>query len=213
MARAGRATARRAHARARRQRRLSRQARPKVYGDAAYGSGEFLNHLARTGIDSGCKTQPPVAPGGRYSKQHFYIDLDADTVTCPAGEEVTIRRNNSGDGIACFESACAACPLRSDCTTAAQGRTIQVGRHEPLLAEARAEAQDPKWRDDYRQTRPKVERKLAHLMRRRHGGRRARMRGQNKVGADFSLLAAAHNLARLATLGVRSAPGGSWAIV
>ena len=213
MARAGRATARRAHARARRQRRLSRQARPKVYGDAAYGSGEFLNHLARTGIDSGCKTQPPVAPGGRYSKQHFYIDLDADTVTCPAGEEVTIRRNNSGDGIACFESACAACPLRSDCTTAAQGRTIQVGRHEPLLAEARAQAQDPKWRDDYRQTRPKVERKLAHLMRRRHGGRRARMRGQNKVGADFSLLAAAHNLARLATLGVRSAPGGSWAIV
>ena len=92
---------------------------------------EFLDHLARAGIDNRCKTQPPAAPGGRYSKAHFYIDLDADSVTCPAGEEVTIRRNKSGDGIAYFESACATCPLRSDCTTAAQGRTIQVGRHEP----------------------------------------------------------------------------------
>jgi DDE family transposase/transposase-like protein DUF772 len=209
VARATRAAARAANVRARRQRRRSR---PKVYGDAAYGSGEFLDHLARAGIDSGCKTQPPVAAGGRYSKDLFYIDLDTDTVTCPAGEEVTIRRNKAGDGIAYFESACATCPLRPDCTTAASGRTIQVGRHEALLAQARTQAHDPQWADDYRATRPKVERKLAHLMRRRHGGRRARVRGRNKVGADFSLLAAAHNLARLATLGVRSGLDRTWAI-
>jgi hypothetical protein len=212
VARAARAAARQANVRARHQRRRGRQTRPKVYGDAAYGSGEFLDHLARAGIDSRCKTQPPVAPGGRYSKDQFYIDLDADTVTCPAGEEVTIRRNQSGDGIAYFESACASCPLRSDCTTAQQGRTIQVGRHEALLAEARTQTNDPRWRDDYRQTRPKVERKLAHLVRRRHGGRRARMRGHNKIGADFNLLAAAHNLARLASLGLRSGPERAWAI-
>ena len=143
VARAARAAARRANVRARHQRRRARQGRPKVYGDAAYGSGEFLDHLARAGIDSRCKTQPPVAPGGRYSKDHFYIDLDADTVTCPAGEEVTIRRNESGDGIAYFESACADCPLRSDCTTAAGGRTIPVGRHEALLAQARTQAAGP----------------------------------------------------------------------
>ena len=51
-------------------------------------------------------------------------------------------------------------------------------------------------------------------MRRRHGGRRARVRGRLKVDADFDLLAAAHNLARLAVLGVAcrngvwTAPGG-----
>ena len=55
---------------------------------------------------------------------------------------------------------------------------------------------------DYRATRPKVERKIAHLMRRRHGGRRARVRGQTKIAADFALLAAAVNLARLSVLGV-----------
>jgi IS5 family transposase len=37
-------------------------------------------------------------------------------------------------------------------------------------------------------------------MYRRHGGRRARVRGRTKVDADFNLLAAAHNLHRLATL-------------
>jgi hypothetical protein len=57
-----------------------------------------------------------------------------------------------------------------------------------------------------------VERKLAHLVRRQHGGRRARVRGRPKVGADFSLLAAAVNLARLAVLGVSSTPAGAWSV-
>lgn len=46
-----------------------------------------------------------------------------------------------------------------------------------------------------------VERKIGHLMRRKHGGRRARMRGQTKIAADFCLLAAAVDLARLGMLG------------
>ena len=60
----------------------------------------------------------------------------------------------------------------------------------------------PEWKAKYRATRPKVERKLSHMMRRRHGGRRARMRGSTRIGHDFSLLGAAVNLNRLATLGV-----------
>ena len=45
-------------------------------------------------------------------------------------------------------------------------------------------------------------------MRRAHGGRRARVRRLTKVDADFNLLAAAHNLARLATLGLTHTPTG-----
>ena len=63
------------------------------------------------------------------------------------------------------------------------------------------------WQADYTATRPKIERKIGHLMRRRHGGRRARVRGRTKVNADFNLLAAAVNLARVATLGVTSHNG------
>src|SRR5436309_13159065 len=107
-----------------------------------------------------------------------------------------------------FGDACQACPLRSQCTKAEGGRTISIGRHERRLATARARQRDPRWVADYRTTRPKVERKLAHLMRHRHGGRRARMRGTTKIDADFNLLAAAHNLARLARLRPRHAATG-----
>ena len=94
------------------------------------------------------------------------------------------------------------------CTSSPSGRVVNVGRHEASLAAARARQADADWRDDYRATRPKVEPKLGHLMRRRHGGRRARVRATARVATDFSLLAAAHNLARLARLGLCSMPAG-----
>jgi hypothetical protein len=181
-----------------------------VYGDNAYGTGEFQDRLDRAEIESKCKTQPPVAAGGRYAKDRFDIDLDADTVRCPAGNTTRIVRDRDGAGTAAFGTVCAGCPLREQCTAARAGRTISVGVHEGVLAAARARQGDPDWTADYRATRPKVERKIGHLMRRKHGGRRARVRGTTKIGADFALLAAAVNLARLAVLGVVST-GSGWA--
>jgi hypothetical protein len=183
---------------------------PVVYGDAAYGSGEFLDRLAEAGIASRCKTQPPSAAGDLFTKDAFTIDLDEDIVTCPAGVTVPTRRGKDGDGTAMFAGACAGCPLRAQCTNAAGGRSIHVGRYEHRLVEGRRQSRDPEWVADYRATRPKVERKLGQLMRRKHGGRRARMRGRVKIDADFNLLAAAHNLARLAVLGAHSTHAG-WA--
>ena len=184
---------------------------PEVYGDNAYGTGEWHDRLERAGIESKCKTQPPVGAGGRFTKDRFAIDLDADTVTCPAGRVAPIRRGRDGVGTAQFGAACTDCPLREQCTKAAEGRSVQVGVYERQLAAARARQQHPDWMADYRATRPKVERKIAHLMRRRHGGRRARVRGQTKIAADFALLAAAVNLARLGVLGVAHTSGREWA--
>lgn len=183
---------------------------PAVYGDAAYGAGEFLDHLDEAGIDARCKTQPPPGRRGRFSKDAFVVDLDDDTVTCPAGVTVGIRRGRRGDGQAAFGAACGDCRLRAQCTDAAGGRTVAVSRYERHLANARLRQQDPAWQADYRATRPKVERKIAHLVRRRHGGRRARVRGIGKVDADFNLLAAAVNVARLAVLGLRYHPTVGW---
>lgn len=177
-----------------------------VYGDSAYGSGEFQAHLERNGIESLCRTQPPTVRKGLFSKDRFRVDLETDTVTCPNDVTVNISRNANGDGVAYFRDACASCSLASRCTTAATGRTIRVGIYEAVLTRARQRQQNPEWRDKYRATRPKVERKLGHLMRRRHGGRRARVRGQPKVDADFNLLAAATNVARLAALGLHTTP-------
>jgi len=179
-----------------------------VYGDAAYGAGEVLDLLEEAGAANRCKVQPPVAPAGHFTKDAFTIDLELATVTCPAGQTVPLAPHGDG-AIARFGSACATCPLAERCTTAKTGRTISVGPYEAQLTEARAQQADPAWQADYRATRPKVERKIGHLMRRRHGGRWARVRGQIKVAADFSLLAAAVNLARLAVLGL-TAVGGGW---
>ena len=54
-------------------------------------------------------------------------------------------------------------------------------------------------------TCPRVERKIAHLMRHKHGGRRVRVRARERVKQDFALLASSINLARLAALGIRIA--------
>jgi Transposase DDE domain/Transposase domain (DUF772) len=187
------------------------QARPGVYGDAAYGAADFLETLNNADIEAKVKTQPATNAGGRFTKDAFDIDLDNDTVTCPNEVVAPIRRNSAGDGTASFGAACAGCPLAAQCTTSKTGRKVAVSRHEGLLARARADNTDPAWRADYRATRPKIERKLAHLMRRRHGGRQARMRGRTKIAADFSLLAAAVNLARLGVLAIRWTGAGTWA--
>ncbi len=181
-----------------------------VYGDAAYGAGELLETLDAAGAVSRCKVQPPSAPGGRCSKADFTVDLGARTVSCPAGRRATLQPHGRV-AIVGFGAACAACPLAARCTTSTAGRTITVGPHEERLRRGRAAGRDPAWLADYRATRPKIERKIAHLMRPRHGGRRARVRGRLRVGADFALLAAAVNLARLAVLGlVRTGP--AWAV-
>jgi len=184
-------------------------ASPTVYGDNAYGTGDFQSRLEDAGIGSRAKTQRPNATSGLFGKDRFVVDLEADTVTCPAGVTVCIRRHRDGGGMAKFADACTSCALRAQCTKAKEGRSIAVGPNEAVLARARQK--HPEWLADYRATRPKVKRKIAHLMRRKHGGRRARVRGRVKVAADFRLLDGAVNLARLGTLGVSSAPSG-WSV-
>jgi hypothetical protein len=186
---------------------------PTVYGDNAYGTGDLHQRFEDGGIDSRCKSPRPTAAEGMFTKDCFDVDLDADSVTCPAGQSAPIRRGSDGAGAASFGQACVSCPLRQQCTRSGKGRTVKVGVHEAALARARARQADPVWQADYRATRPKVERKLAHLMRRRHGGRRARVRGQRKIEADFRLLAAAVNLSRLGVLGLVHMPGRGWCTV
>ena len=181
---------------------------PIVYGDAAYGTGALLADLEQRGVTAMTKVAAPTAPAGHFTKAQFRIDLDAGTVTCPARLQVPILPARGGGGLARFGRACQVCPLASACTSSRAGRTVTIHPQEAGLQTARCRQQDPAWRADYRAHRPTVERKLAHLLRRRHGGRRARVRGLVRVAQDWRLLAAAVNLARLAALGVRHRPGG-----
>jgi len=193
----------------------SQRPTPTVYGDSAYGTGPLLAGLHAATIDPRVKIQAAVAPNGHFTKDQFQIDLVAGTVTCPARRTAPIAYNanprHRHHGQASFGPACGSCPLRGQCTSAAAGRTVTITPYEHELAAARARQADPERAADYRATRPKVERKLAHLVRRRHGGRRVRVRGLAKVAADFTLLAAAVNLARLGVLGLHWTASDGWA--
>ncbi len=175
----------------------------EIYGDASYGTAALVEKIEAAGAEANVKVQAASPPRvGLYSQEAFKIDVQAGTACCPADTLVKLRVLQEGAAVADFSASCISCPLRPQCTTSASGRELRIHPKHATLARSRARQRDPEWRQRYRATRPKVERKIGHLMRRKHGGRRARMRGCEKIGYDFALLAAATNLARLAALHV-----------
>lgn len=185
--------------------------KPTVVGDSAYADGATRKHLEDEGYELLSKTPPARNNTGGYTKDAFVIDAEASTATCPAKHSVAIRPARGGGGRASFAPHCEGCPLRAQCTNATRGRTITIHPQERLLRRARQDQKDPGWAERYRADRPIVERKIAHLMRRAWGGRRARTRGRARVGTDVDTRAGAINLARLAVLGVVFA-GQSWTL-
>ena len=182
------------------------EAKAEVYGDASYGTADLVEELERAGVEPNVKVQPPSAREGMFSQDDFAIDTHAAEVCCPAGFRVSLRLPKDGSSIAEFGASCAECPQRSRCTASKSGRTIRLHQKHATLDRHRKRQRDEAWKKQYRKVRPRVERKIGHLMRRKHGGRRARVRGCERVKHDFALLAASINLARLAALGIRIAP-------
>jgi hypothetical protein len=185
--------------------------RLEIFGDSAYADAGTLDKLGTAGHTVFAKVPPTRNSRGLFSKDRFGIDLAAQTVTCPAAHTVAITPARAGGGKASFKAHCGQCPLRARCTTSATGRSIAVHPREAVLQTARAAQNEPAWRQAYRATRPTVERKIAHFVRRGWGGRKARCRGQTRIVTDVLTRAAVLNLARLAVLGLRHAPAG-WTV-
>jgi IS5 family transposase len=184
--------------------------KPTVMGDCAYGTAETLARLAEAGYsDVKARVAPARGRGGLFGKDDFTVDLEANSVTCPAGQTAPIRVGKDGAGRADFAATCTGCALRSSCTTSTAGRTVTIHAREDILQAHKAAQADPDWQDAYTGTRPKVERKIAHFVRRSWGGRKARVRGKTRIATDADTRAAALNWSRLATLGVTLA-GGAW---
>jgi hypothetical protein len=118
-------------------------ARAVVYGDSAYGTGTQLAWLNEHGLIPMVTAQVPTAPGGRFAKDQFRVDLQAGTVTCPARVTVAITAARRGGGWARFGAACSVCPLRDGCTTSARGRVVSIHPREAELAAARVRQRQP----------------------------------------------------------------------
>ena len=179
----------------------------QVVGDSAYGTGEFRDHLERNAKSALIKPPPlrPAVPGG-FDLDHFEIDDEAATLTCPAGITVALTTK----GRATFGANCKTCPLRARCTTARHGRVIVLHPHHRHLAAARSQAATDDFDSVYRRWRPMVERSLAWLT--RGTNRRLRYRGVERNQLWWSHRCAAVNLQRLLTLGLVVGEDRSWAM-
>lgn len=178
----------------------------ELVGDSAYGAGANIRDSAKRGVALHTKVPRPSARGA-FPKQDFDIDLDALTVTCPAGittEEYTMVGKNDPDGpMPQFRFAkddCQTCAMRDECCRAtAKGgrRVIRLNPHEHEIQANRAFAQTERGKEMLR-SRSSVERLISHLV--RMGMRHARFFTMARVQVQAFMVAAAYNLQRLFTL-------------
>jgi hypothetical protein len=167
----------------------------RVLGDTAYGTGPVRAELA----DRGVEVLAPLAPGmvkpGKFGKRDFQIDLDAETVTCPAGQTAAVRTEPKGARRARFaKAACDPCALRHRCVQPGSGvKAILLAPDEELLIAARRALDDPATAEHLRRTRPRVERLLS-LLAHRYKARKSRYIGTRKARLQAAWTAALANL-------------------
>jgi IS5 family transposase len=173
----------------------------EVIADTHYGSADTRRTLGAAGVELVAPPQPSSAPKGLFSKDAFTIDLNAGTVTCPAGHVALIigRREGRRIQVRFPVAVCASCPLRAQCTNKpAAGRVIEIGPNEELLGPARAARWTPEFRVRYRR-RARAERKIAQVKSRQT---KLPWRGLIKARGWAHLRAGALNLDRIGRLGL-----------
>jgi hypothetical protein len=179
----------------------------EVYGDSAYGTGAARAAYRAGGHDTVIKPKPlrPAVAGG-FIVDDFDIDEQAGTVTCPAGH----TRPMSATRTVSFGTLCAGCPLRTRCTTAANGRSMTIHPHQDLLRAARAQARTPQFKQAY-PTRSTIERIISWIA--THHGRRIKLRylGVAKNHTWLRTRTAAINLRTLINHGLTHR-NGAWAL-
>jgi IS5 family transposase len=177
----------------------------EVLGDSAYATGEMLHVLNTKRWVPLLKPWPlkPAIEGG-FTIDDFTHDYLTATVTCPAGQTRKITKSRK----VVFGIACDHCPLRPQCTTAKNGRTLNIHEHDLLQRQHRQRAADEGFQAVYRRHRPMVERSIAWLTR---GARRVPYRGIEKNNNWLHHRVAALNLRRLLAMGL-TVRDGAWAL-
>jgi hypothetical protein len=178
----------------------------EVLGDTAYGTGDARAVLDQAGHTPIIKPAPlrPAVEGG-FTLDDFTVDEQAGTVTCPNG----LTRRLTAKRTATFGAGCRGCPLREQCTTAKDGRTISLHPHDQILRAARAQwATDEQLRATYRAHRPMVERSIAWLIGPKGRCRKLRYHGTTANAWWLRTRIAGLNLRRLLNLGLTHQPTG-----
>jgi transposase len=139
-----------------------------------------------------------------FAAERFSLDVLGETLTCPAGQTTSKRRQSYRDTGWQFRFArasCAACPLQGQCVPRlpqSTGRVVTKSHYEKEYQAARAKTQTAAYAE-VRREHSAIERKLGEMVR-WHRARWARYRGQGKVLLQGLLTGLVVNVKRIVSL-------------
>lgn len=167
-----------------------------VVGDQQYGTTDLHRRMQQRAIRTHLKTVTgrPHAED-KFSPKDFVYDQASDRYQCPAGQWLYRRhydpRRQQTEYIT-RKGVCAACPLRSQCTTSKHGRTIARFLEHELVMIAREQSRSRQARADYARRRPLMEGSFAQSAN-CHGFKRARWRRLWRQEIQDWIIAACQN--------------------
>lgn len=178
--------------------------------DAGYTNGAQLQKSEEAGVNVVVPT-PPDAPAlhpgtqekvaGAFDKNRFTYDATRDGYVCPQGQLIPldrIARGKHGAGVATRVYRCTHtdCPVRTQCSTRPEGRTIDRQPWDATLERHRARYRDPDIAASRHARKAIIEPVFAQL-KWNQSFRRFTVRGADKVNAQWALLCTAYNLKKL----------------
>jgi len=169
-----------------------------VVADAGYSNGEQAEACEAQGIVPHVPANRGVhnkGDGTLYDRSQFIYDEKTDTFRCPAGQTLVRKQLHRKDRAVIYAAspeACAACPLKANCTTGSR-RLVQRHLHEPALQRM----QQRTTAEVMRLRRSTVEHPFATLKYRIFGHPRFLLRGVNGAQTEISLATIAYNLKRM----------------
>lgn len=164
--------------------------------DTGYGSGADLQGASDKGFEVLAPSpEGKPAKGNPYATQHFTVDPQAGTVTCPEGRLLDREGQTTRDGqiVERFRCHHRDCPVRAQCTCDPKGRQIEVWPHHSAVIAMRRRLQEPAARAQWEQRSHIIEPRFAQL--KQHDGfRRWTVWGLEAVRTQWTLLCATLNL-------------------
>ena len=171
--------------------------------DGAGHNGPVLRELSDPkGLNLDVTVPVPQMPASvKFGPERFSLNV-LGALECPAGQSTTAREKVPEGYKYHFKPAqCTACPLRGECLHKPEsqgGRSVIKNEYEAEYEKAKAKTKTVAYVKT-RKVHPRIERKLADLVR-NHGARRAVYRGLGKVRIQAFVTAMVANVKRMIRL-------------
>jgi hypothetical protein len=174
--------------------------RPRqVTGDRKYGTEENIVALETQHIRAYVALPDNDHRTEYFSADHFRYEAECDVYVCPAGRELRFDHPHSTERQLRYRARardCNHCPLKAQCTTSKQGRSLCRSVDEEVLNRVRGYHETEAYKKAYRKRTVWVEPLFAEG-KDWHGMRRFRLRRLWRVNCEALMRAAGPNLKRL----------------